>query len=277
MAETMHCRRALFALVAFLAGGDLATGQGAALPGAPPPFQYSDPPPRSMPPPLPAGAPMPSPDPRNLDGVWYHIANLQFQIGHDALDYRVPFNVAGRKVMNRRLKSVSDGMPYINASARCFPVGQPWLMDANFPFRIVQSRDRFEFLFQLYHGYFQVSMEPNNAPPMGYMGRSIGHWDGDTLVVETTGYRDGLWLDVNGTPTSKDARLTMRIRKVLTDHWFLEVQFTLDDPAYYTRPWSWMRDYWWRPDTAAFPEYNCELQAGAKNGIDPSLVPEPQD
>jgi hypothetical protein len=109
------------------------------------------------------------------------------------------------------------------------------------------------------------------------MGSSVGHWDGDTLVVETTGFKDGLWLDVNGTPASKNARLTQRIRKVKTDHWFLQVEFTLDDPTYYTRSWSWMRDYSWRPDMTLFHEYNCELQTGAKGGIDPSLVPEPQD
>jgi hypothetical protein len=64
---------------------------------------------------------------------------------------------------------------------------------------------------------------------------------------------------------------------VKSDHWFLQVEFTLDDPTYYTRPWSWMRDYSWRPDMTLFHEYNCELQTGAKDGVDPSLVPEPQD
>jgi hypothetical protein len=149
-------------------------------------------------------------------------------------------------------------------------------MDLNMPFRIVQSKERLEFLFEEYHGYMQVLMHPAKLPA-SYMGNSVGHWDGDTLVVETTGFKDGLWLDVNGTPASKNAKLTQRIRKVKTDHWYLEIQFTLDDPTYYTRPWSWMRDYSWRPDMAVFREYNCELQTGAKNGLDPSLGPEPQD
>jgi hypothetical protein len=189
----------------------------------------------------------------------------------------VPFNPAGQKVSERRAKSLKDGTPFINASSRCIPVGQPWQMDLNFPFYIFQSKDRFDILFEEYHGLVQIAMDPAKAPPPGYMGRSIGHWDGDTLVVETTGFKDGIWLDVNGTPASRDAKLTQRIRKVKTDQWFLEVVFTLDDPTYYTHPWSWVRDYSWRPDMALFHEYNCELQTGAKNGLDASLVPEPRD
>ena len=61
------------------------------------------------------------------------------------------------------------------------------------------------------------------------------------------------------------------------DSWYLEDIFTLDDPTYYTRPWSWARDYAWHPDLTFFAEYNCELQTGAKGGLTPNLVPEPKD
>ena len=222
-------------------------------------------------------APEPSPDPHALDGTWYHEAPLQFQITTDMLGYKLPFNDAGRKVMQRRVKSLKTGTPFINASARCFPPGQPWQMDLNMPFIIFQSKNRVDLAFEEYHGLVQIILDPAKALPAAYMGSSGGHWDGDTLVVETTGFKDGLWLDVDGTPASKNAKLTMRIRKVKSDHWFLQVEFTLDDPTYYTHPWSWMRDYSWRPDMTLFHEYNCELQTGAKDGVDPSLVPEPQD
>jgi hypothetical protein len=190
---------------------------------------------------------------------------------------RTPFTTAGRKVATRRVMSYKLGTPYINASARCLPPGQPWQMDLNFPFRIFQSKDRFDILFQEYHGYWEISMNAAKAPPAGYMGRSIGHWDGNTLVVETTGFKQGLWIDVDGTPVSKNAKLEQRIRKVHTDHWYLEDVFTLDDPTYYTRPWSWVRDYSWRPDMAVTAEYNCELQTGEKDGLDTSLIPEPEN
>jgi len=271
----------LVAMLALMAGAGIAVAQ--APPGGPPPGGPTVPQPGDdapnpyAPPPVPADAPAPSPDPRDLGGVWYHDSPLEFQIARDAFGQKTPFNDAGRKVMQRRVQSLKDGTPFINASTRCFPVGQPWQMDLNMPFWIVQSRERLEFLFEEYHGHIQVLMHPGKTPAESYMGHSVGHWDGSTLVVETSGFKDGLWLDVNGTPASKNAKLTQRIRKVKSDHWYLEIEFTLDDPTYYKRPWSWMRDYAWRPDMAVFREYNCELQTGAKDGLDPSLGPEPQD
>jgi hypothetical protein len=200
-----------------------------------------------------------------------------FQITTDMYGNQTPFNDAGRVVMARRVKSLKDGTPFLNASAKCVPMGQSWQLDLNMPWRIYQSKDRLELLFEEYHGLVTISLDAAKAPPPGYMGRSVAHWDGDTLVVETIGYKEGFWLDVNGTPASKNAKLTQRIRKVKSDHWYLEMINTLDDPTYYTRPWSWVRDYDWRPDMTLFKEYNCELQTGAKGGVDPSLVPEPQE
>jgi hypothetical protein len=228
-------------------------------------------------PPLPANAPEPSADPRNFDGTWFPEGMLEFQIKRDMFGNKTPFTPAGQKVMDRRVDSLKQGTPYLNASAKCVPMGQPWQMDLNMPFQVFQSKDRLDVLFEEYHGALQIVLDPAKAPPAGYMGRSVAHWDGDTLVVETTGYKDGFWMDVNGTPASKNAKLTQRFRKIKTDRWFLEVVFTLDDPTYYTRPWSWVRAYAWRPDMQIFREYNCEQQTGAKNGLDPSLVPEPND
>ena len=227
--------------------------------------------------PLPANAPQPSSDPRSFDGSWYHADSLVFQMTTDVFGNPTPLNAAGNKVMARRLKSLTDGTPFLNAAGKCFPVGQSWQWDINFPFNIRQSKDLVEIFFEEYHGHQTISLDPAKAPPPGYMGRSVGHWDGNTLVVENTGFKDAMWLDVFGTPASKNARLTQRIRKVKSDQWYLEVLNTIDDPTYYTRPWSWMRSYVWRPDMTLQREYNCELQTGAKDGLDPSLVPEPKD
>jgi hypothetical protein len=156
-------------------------------------------------------------------------------------------------------------------------MGQPWQMDLGMPFLIMQSEDRLDLIFEEFHGALQIFLDHAQATPPGYMGQSLGHWDGNTLVVEITGFKNGLWLDVNGTPASKQAKLTQRIRKVKSDRWYLEVTNTLDDPTYYTRPWSWVRDFAWRPDMTLLREYDCELQTGARDGVDVSLVPEPQD
>ncbi|MBV8903429.1 MAG: hypothetical protein JOZ22_07310, partial [Acidobacteriia bacterium] len=67
-------------------------------------------------------------------------------------------------------------------------------------------------------------------------GYSTGRWDGDTLVVETTGFRDNSWIDMGGSPMSDAAKLTERVRR--PNYGTLELEITLDDPKVYTRPWT---------------------------------------
>ena len=68
-----------------------------------------------------------------------------------------------------------------------------------------------------------------------WYGMSVGHWEGDTLVVETVGLDDRAWMDIYGYPKSADAKIEERYH--LRDSLTLEVQLTLTDPAYYTKPW----------------------------------------
>ena len=227
-------------------------------------------------PPLPADAPQPSPDPHNFDGTWYHEDSLVFFMAKDMFGSPVPFTPEGRKVTQRRVDAIRNHTPYINASAYCIPAGQVWQFDLNMPFQVFQSKDRMEFQFEEFHGLMTIALDPAKATSGGYMGRSVGHWDGDTLVVETSGFKEDMWLTTRGSSASKNAKLTQRMRKVKTgDKWYLEIIYTLDDPTYYTQPWSFARRYAWHPDMTLFKEYNCELQTGAKDGVDPSLIPEP--
>jgi hypothetical protein len=77
---------------------------------------------------------------------------------------------------------------------------------------------------------------PNNDPQPWWYGYSIGKWEGDTLVVETTGFRDGGWLDVNGAPLTDAAKMIERIRR--PNYGSLEIDVTVDDPKAYTKPWT---------------------------------------
>lgn len=234
-------------------------------------------------PPVPAGAPMPSADPRDLQGTWVHNQSLEFRTQRDMYGVPVPYNMEGAKVLARRVNSLKNGTPYINASAQCRPPGPQWQRDLNFPFQIFQSTDWIEFVFEEYHGRWQVVLDSAKAArphQKNYMGYSVAHWTGDTLVVESSDFKQALWLDVDGTPLSANGKLIQRIRKVDNgDHvWFLEVITTVVDPAYYTRPWSMVRTFGWQPGLTVFDEYNCEEQIGDPNvSSDAGLVPEPQD
>ena len=228
-----------------------------------------------------AGTPVPSSDPRDFEGVWVHDQLLAPQIAVDMYGEAIPINEAGKKVLARRVDSLRKGAPFINASSVCRPPGQPWLHELNMPFRIFQSEGRIDLVYEEYHAAWYISLngKPEAAKePKSYMGRSTGHWDGATLVVETQDYRQPIWLDVNGTPASENVKLTERIRKRYDGHWFLEIVYTVDDPTYYTRPWSFVRTYGWMPWRAMFTEYNCEEQIGNKDYLKQSgLAPEPKD
>ena len=67
-------------------------------------------------------------------------------------------------------------------------------------------------------------------------GTSVGRWEGETLVVETIGFKDDLWLDIQGHPLTDQARTIERIRRV--NYGTLEVEITVDDPKAYTKPWT---------------------------------------
>jgi hypothetical protein len=230
---------------------------------------------------LPADAPKPSPDPRNFEGTWYHGAALIFRNEQDMYGNPLPFSDRGRRLRDRRVKATYvDQSPYSNASAECDPPGQPWQMDLNFPFQVYQSKSAITFLFQEYHGIWNIRLNQahRTSGARAYMGDSVAHWDGDTLVVDTIGYKRPLWIDVDGTPASANAHLVSRIRKINYGTPKLEIVTTIDDPEMYTAPWSIVRAFTWRPDMADFTEYNCEYQVGAPGGVSRyGLLPEPPE
>ena len=234
-------------------------------------------------PPLAPGAPMPAADPRDLQGTWIHNQGLQFRIQRDMYDAALPYTMEGAKVLARRVNSLKNGAPFINASATCRPPGPQWQRDLNMPFQIFHSKDWIEFVFEEYHGRWQVILDQSKAPrpaQKSYMGYSTAHWNGDTLVVESRDFKQALWLDVDGTPLSASGKLVQRIRKVDNgDHApFLEIITTIVDPTYYTRPWSVVRTFGWHPGLTVFGEYNCEEQIGDPSvSADAGLLPEPQD
>jgi hypothetical protein len=108
------------------------------------------------------------------------------------------------------------------------------------PFRkFIQLPGLFVILSERDVTYRQIFMDGRSLPEdptPTFNGYSIGRWDGDTLVVSSRGFRDGTWLDRNGSPMSDAATLTERFRRV--NYGRIEIDVTLDDPKVYTRPWT---------------------------------------
>jgi hypothetical protein len=122
--------------------------------------------------------------------------------------------------------------------ARCLPQPGPrWALF--WPQKIIQTPDSLTILTEYMLQFRQIFLDgrplPKDPEPL-FKGYSVGRWEGDTLVVETIGFKDDLWLDALGRPLTDQARTIERIRRV--NYGNLEVELTVDDPKAYTKPWT---------------------------------------
>jgi hypothetical protein len=223
-------------------------------------------------PPIAEALPSPSGDLRDLEGTWVLAEPAPLRTQSDMNGKALPFKLEGKRILDARVKATyTDGRPYTTAGGRCMPPGQPWQLGLGqtYPFQIYQTQNATVFIFSEYHTVWGVRMNAQHkkAAAREYMGDSIGHWDGDTLVIDIVNYKEPLWFDIDGTPLSADAHLTIRIRRITPKEPQLEIVTTVDDPQYYTAPWSIKRVYAWRPDLAPFQEYDCETEIGKFGAI----------
>jgi hypothetical protein len=127
-----------------------------------------------------------------------------------------------------------------NPEAHCLPMGIMQFHTQGFPRKFVQTPEVLVILYEASMGIRQIFTDgrplPDNDPQPWWYGYSVGRWEDDTLVVETTGIRDGEWLDIQGSPLTDAARLTERFRRV--SYGRMEIDVTVDDPKAYTRPWT---------------------------------------
>jgi len=147
-----------------------------------------------------------------------------------------PLNAEGMALLEqRRAKSGKD-----NPEAACLPMGIVQFHTQGAPRKVIQTRDVVVILYEASMGVRQIFTDgraaPSDDPQPWWYGYSVGHWDGDTLVVETTGLRDDGWLDVFGTPLSDAAKITERFRR--PSYGRMEIDVTIDDPKLYTKPWT---------------------------------------
>ena len=101
--------------------------------------------------------------------------------------------------------------------------------------------------------YLDGRDHPEDLKP-SYHGHSIGHWEGDTLVVDSTGYNEKMWIDAEGTPHTKDLHLIERFTR--ESYNTLKYEITIDDPGAYTETWSSGFVMPWRPGEAF--EFVCQ-------------------
>jgi hypothetical protein len=203
----------------------------------------------------------------DLTGIWQFVdANRRVPPKAAASDTSSATKTAGKLELGRGFRSqffdigstLKGGLPYTpwalalkkerdarnaedNPDAHCLPMGLMQFHTHPQPRQIVQTRDEIVIMYEANYGLRQMFTDgrslpnPDDVLPWWY-GYSVGHWEGDTLVVETTGFRDDVWLDVEGSPMTSQAKMIERFSR--PDFGHLKIDITVDDPKAYTHPWT---------------------------------------
>jgi hypothetical protein len=141
--------------------------------------------------------------------------------------------------------------------AQCLLTGVPRINFRPLPFEIVQLPDRMIMLYEIHHAFRIIPTDgrepPEDAEP-SYLGESVAHWDGDTLVVDVTSFNTQTWLSGVGTIHSEGLKVTERYTRDSFDT--IRYEATMEDPAVLTRPWTIRETFRLRPNER-IREYEC--------------------
>jgi len=173
----------------------------------------------------------------DLSGIWEQDNLTHFRnLAADMKAGEVPFRPEGKALYDSR----QDGARGLEEpDANCLPQGVPKIDGAPVPFKIVQTPKLVLIVYEAFNLWRQVHLDGRELvkdPNPTWLGYSTGRWEGDTLIVETTGLNGKIWLDSGGMPSSDALHVTERFRRVDFGH--IQLDITIDDPKMYTRPWT---------------------------------------
>jgi hypothetical protein len=200
----------------------------------------------------------------DLSGVWNYAGVLGFRGGppppppgtppqatfwniEAGIKEGLPFQPWAADLRKQRMAANSKDNP----DAACLPIGYMQSHTHSQPRKLIQLPQLIVILYEANAGVRQIFLDGRPAPPPDaepwWFGYSRGHWEGDTLVVQSTHFKDDGWLDVNGAPLTSAATLTERFRRPTLGT--LEIDVTIDDPKAYMRPWTVRVNQRLLPDT----------------------------
>ncbi len=148
----------------------------------------------------------------------------------------VPMLPEAKAIYDKRKAALGREDP----EARCLPPGVPRMSTTPYPWSFLQTPKEIWIVYEGgAHVWRKIFMDGRPHDPRAeqtWLGDSIGHWEGDTLVVETIGQNDISWIDAAGIPHSTDMKVTERITRPDLGH--LEIVHTIDDPKTFSKSWS---------------------------------------
>ena len=178
----------------------------------------------------------------------------------------LPYSDWARQVREERMANDMRDNP----DAHCLPIGHMQLHQHPQPHKIVQTPELIVMIWESNGGLRQIFMDgrqlPDNDPLPWWYGYSVGRWEGDTLVVETIGLRDDVWLDVNGSPLTNTGKITERFTRDSYGH--MTVDVTIEDPQAYTEAFTVRVEHGIMLDTNLI-EFICNENEQSSQYFDP--------
>ena len=212
----------------------------------------------------------------DLNGVWQAIGTVHWDIQtHPAAAGPPQFGAIGAIPPGYGVV-VGEEIPYqdwalaqkqqnfenrytLDPEIRCYMPGVPRATYLPHPFQIVQGDRKILIVYGFAETSRTLHMDKDNpepAPIDSWMGRSHGRWDGDTLVVEVSGFNGQSWFDRAGNFASNNLRVTERYTPI--DANALMYEATIEDPTVFTRPWTMRMPLYRRLEpNARAPEFKC--------------------
>jgi len=190
----------------------------------------------------------------DFNSVWEHpfVPDMEVNSGNQQGAGPLPFTAEGVAIWKKYDAAKFD------YTGRCLPMGLTRLMNSPFPIQIVQNNKDVIFLFEAWSTFHVVPIDgrghPDDLLPQ-WNGLSVGHWEGDTLVIESSHFNDKSNLDTAGHPHSDQLRVVQRFTR--TDDKHITYEITINDSKIFTKPWKNVRTFTLRPDWEIL-EYSCE-------------------
>ncbi|MEP7310733.1 MAG: hypothetical protein ABJA98_34980 [Acidobacteriota bacterium] len=180
---------------------------------------------------------------------------LAGNLGRNLPGGTLPYQPWAAKLMEERHAVLSIDDPHV----RCLPDNPPRSWTLPHLTKAVHNPKLLVLLYEVNAMYRQIFIDgrpfPEDPTP-SWNGYSVGHWEGDTLVVESRGFRDKLWIDTWGSSMSDAGKMTEKFRR--PNFGTLEIELTIDDPKTYTRPFTVNLTQSIEPDTELVDEFCLE-------------------
>jgi hypothetical protein len=197
----------------------------------------------------------------DLSGYWKGTRDT-VPVGNIAKDLpglKLPLTPAGEAALKHNLTETID------PESLCIIGGIPRHNASGLPFEVLQGAKKVAFLYG--YSYYRLipidsKLKHSEDPDPSFFGEEIGHWEGDTLVIDSIGFKDEkVWIDENANPHSDALHVVERWSRPDANH--IHVDTLIDDPKFYTKPFTYSRTWVKGPANEGMHEYSC-----SENNVD---------